>query len=94
MVDHTQLNPLQKEFVSELFNTQVVPHIMPMIIVKKKITPFLRNQRLYLAVKMTAKHASKTDKVLKNKRYIYAIVEIPTNHIERFILIPKFIKFF
>ncbi|MEO8512419.1 MAG: polyphosphate kinase 1 [Ignavibacteria bacterium] len=89
LVDHTQLNPLQKEFVSELFNTQVVPHIMPMIIVKKKITPFLRNQRLYLAVKLTAKHASKTDKVLKNKRYIYAIVEIPTNHIDRFIALPK-----
>lgn len=89
LVDHTQLNSLQKEFVSELFNTQIVPHIMPMIIVKKKITPFLRNQRLYLAVKLTAKHTSNTAKVLKNKRYIYAIVEIPTNHINRFILLPK-----
>ncbi len=89
LVDHTQLNSLQKEFVSELFNTQIVPHIMPMIIVKKKITPFLRNQRLYLAVKLTAKHTSNTAKVLKNKRYVYAIVEVPTNHINRFILLPK-----
>ncbi len=86
LVDHTQLNPLQKEFVSEFFNSQVVPHVMPMIVVKKKITPFLRNQRLYLAVKLSPKNTAKN---AKRKRYVSAIVEIPTNHIDRFILLPK-----
>lgn len=89
LVDHTQLNPVQKEFVSEIFNTQVVPHIMPMIIAMKKITPFLRNQRLYLAVKLSSRQNGHGDKNLKIKRYIHAIVEIPTNHIDRFILLPK-----
>ncbi|HAX48893.1 MAG TPA: polyphosphate kinase 1 [Ignavibacteria bacterium] len=89
LVDHTQLNTVQKEFVSELFNSQVVPHIMPMIIARKKITPFLRNQRLYLAVKLSSKLNSRSDKQLKHKRYLSAIVEIPTNHIDRFILLPK-----
>lgn len=89
LVDHTQLNIVQKEFISELFNSQVVPHIMPMIIAKKKITPFLRNQRLYLAVKLSSKQNNRTDKQLKHKRYLSAIVEIPTNHIDRFILLPK-----
>ncbi len=89
LVNHTQLNPVQKEFVSEIFNTQVVPHIMPMIIAIKKITPFLRNQRLYLAVKLSSKHNGHGNKNLKSKRYIHAIVEIPTNHIDRFILLPK-----
>jgi polyphosphate kinase len=88
LVDHTKLNPLQKEFISEIFNIQVIPHIMPMIIQKKKITPFLRNQRLYLAVKLSAKQNG-TGKSGKRKRYTYAIVEIPTNHIDRFILLPK-----
>jgi polyphosphate kinase len=85
LVDHTALNTIQKEFVSELFNTQIIPHIMPMIIAKKKITPFLRNQRLYLAVKLSTKgnHTS------RKKRFYYAIVEVPTNHIDRFILLPK-----
>ncbi len=86
LVDPSQLNPLQKEFISEVFNSQVVPHIMPMIVVKKKITPFLRNQRLYLAVKLSPKNLGKA---AKRKRYVYAIVEIPTNHIDRFILLPK-----
>jgi len=89
LVDHTQLNSVQKEFVSELFNSQVVPHIMPMIVARKKITPFLRNQRLYLAVKLSSKQSSRTDKQLKHKRYLSAIVEIPTNHIDRFVLLPK-----
>lgn len=89
LVDHTQLNSVQKEFISELFNSQVVPHIMPMIIARKKITPFLRNQRLYLAVKLSSKQNGSTDKQLKHKRYLSAIVEIPTNHIDRFILLPK-----
>ena len=89
LIDHTQLNDVQKEFVAEIFNVQVVPHIMPMIIVKKKITPFLRNQRLYLAVKLSSKHNGKQSKSDKAKRFRYAIVEIPTNHIDRFILLPK-----
>jgi polyphosphate kinase len=89
LVDHTQLNALQKEFVSEIFNEQVVPHIMPMMVVKKKITPFLRNQRLYLAVKLSSKQTAHEKKAGKSRRYKYAIVEIPTNHINRFILLPK-----
>jgi polyphosphate kinase len=89
LVDNTQLNPLQKEFVAEIFNEQVVPHVMPMIVAKKKITPFLRNQRLYLAVKLSSKQNGSLGKSPKSKRYKYAIVEIPTNHINRFILLPK-----
>src|SRR4030095_4486334 len=88
LVDHTELNPQQKDFVSEIFNEQVVPHIMPLIVPKKKITPFLRNQRLYLAVKLSSKQNG-SEKADKSRRYKYAIVEIPTNHIERFILLPK-----
>jgi polyphosphate kinase len=89
LVDHTQLSPVQRDFVAEIFNEQVVPHIMPMIIVKKKITPFLRNQRLYLAIKLSSKLSIDKAKTEKQNRFKYAIVEIPTNHINRFILLPK-----
>ena len=89
LIDHTELNEQQREYVAEIFNVQVVPHIYPMIVAKKKMTPFLRNQRLYLAVKLSAKPNRKEKKTDKAKRYKYAIVEIPTNHIDRFILLPK-----
>jgi polyphosphate kinase len=89
LIDNTELISQQKEYVTEMFNLQIIPHIMPMIIAKKKITPFLRNQRLYLAVKLSAKLSGKEKKLEKVRRYKYAIVEIPTNHIDRFILLPK-----
>lgn len=89
LIDHTKLNSAQKEFVSEIFNVQVIPHIMPMIIAKKKITPFLRNQRLYLAVKISDKQVNLKKKKSDSKNFKTAIVEIPTNHIDRFILLPK-----
>ncbi len=88
LIDNTQLNQQQKEFVEEIFNSQVRPHIMPIIIAKKKITPFLRNQRLYLTIKLSSKQHKKTEDS-KRKRFYYAIIEIPTNHLDRFILLPK-----
>ena len=88
LIDNSMLNQQQREFVEEIFNMQILPHIMPIIIAKKKITPFLRNQRLYLTVKLSSKQKAKTD-TSKRKRYYYAIVEIPTNHMDRFILLPK-----
>lgn len=87
LIDHTQLNHSQKEYLKEIFYSQIIPHIMPMIIIKRKIIPFLRNQRLYLAVRLSAKKNKKY--LQKKRRSIYAIVEIPSNHIERFILLPR-----
>lgn len=85
VVDDKEVNPQQKLYLKEIFEGQILPHIMPMIIVKEKITPFLRNQRQYLAVKLSAKDS----KSKKFHRFRYAIVEIPSNHIDRFILLPK-----
>ena len=89
LIDHTELNEQQRIYLEEIFNVQIVPHIMPMIIARKKITPFLRNQRLYLAVKLSSKKGDKEKKADKQKRFKYAIVEIPSNHIDRFIMLPK-----
>lgn len=91
LIDETQLNNIQKEYIKDLFDSQIIPHIMPMILVKKKFTLFLRNLRLYLAVKLTLNTRRKTTalKTGSKKRAYYAIVEIPTNHISRFIVLPK-----
>lgn len=91
LVDHTMLNEVQKEYVTEFFNLQVLPHIMPTIIVKKKLSLFLRNQRLYLTVKLVSKDTKKPapNKPARKHRPNYAIVEIPTNHLPRFIVLPK-----
>jgi polyphosphate kinase len=68
LIEHTELNEQQREYVKELFNVQIVPHIMPMIILKQKITPFLRNQCLYLAVKLSAGMEGQKRRKDKNRR--------------------------
>lgn len=91
LIDETQLNNSHKEYIKELFDEQIIPHIMPMILQRKKFTFFLRNLRLYLAVKLTlnTKRKSVSSKAGIRKRAYYAIVEIPANHLPRFIVLPK-----
>ncbi|MCX7877710.1 MAG: polyphosphate kinase 1 [Ignavibacteria bacterium] len=88
LINHKQLNQSQKEYLKDIFQSQIIPHIMPMIIIKRKIIPFLRNQRLYLAVRLSAKK-KKRNGFQKKGRSVYALVEIPSNHLDRFILLPK-----
>lgn len=85
IVNETELNEEQKLFIAEFFENQIIPHITPVIIAKEKFTPFLRDHRLYLAVKLSPKQS----KAKKFRKFTYAIVEIPSNHIERFIVFPK-----
>jgi polyphosphate kinase len=91
LINENGLNDVQKDYIKEVFNDQIVPHILPMILVKKKFTTFLRNNRLYLAVKLTAKNTQKgnLEKTGSKKRHYHALVEIPTNHLPRFITLPK-----
>lgn len=91
VINEKQLNDSQKEFLTSYYNDQIIPHIMPMMLAKKKFTTFLRNDRLYLIVKLKAK-TPKKDQAVKNTkatRSNYAIVEIPSNHLPRFIRLPK-----
>ncbi len=57
------------------------------MLVKKKINPFLKTGALYLAVKLSSKSKTKDEK--KNKRSVNAMVEIPTDKLPRFIVLPS-----
>ena len=69
------------------FLKKLLSLVNPLILVKKKVKPFLRTGGLYFAVKLSSsgrkKHAG------KNKRYTYAIVEIPSDKLNRFIILPS-----
>jgi len=82
-----ELNEEQKNFVNEFFFESVYPNINPMVLIKKKINPFLKTGVLYLAVKLSSKNKDKSKK--KINRFINAIVEIPTDKLPRFIVLPS-----
>ena len=87
IIDETELNDAQAEFVKEYFKDYVRPWLRPMLIVKKRVSPFLKNNALYLLIKLVPKESGKESKSgsSKNKRARYANVEIPTDHVPRFI---------
>jgi len=76
------------EFTKEYFLDNLLPHMQPMLLLKKQIQPFLKNNAIYLAVKLYKKRGKK-DNPDKPKRAKYAIVRIPNNRFDRFIELPS-----
>ncbi|MEI6677715.1 MAG: polyphosphate kinase 1 [Mariniphaga sp.] len=78
IVNEKQLSPEQGEYVTQFFKREVRPRIMPIILKKGSKMPLLRDDAIYLAVDMA-----------KNKNSEYALIEVPTDLITRFVIIPS-----
>jgi len=78
--NETELNAGQKEYVEDYFNANLAQIIMPIIVRRESKLPTLKDDAVYLAV--TIQHAKKTKKIR------YALVELPTNILPRFIPLP------
>ena len=82
-VNETQLNPHQTRFVTNYFQKEILPRLSPVIIDRIQQFPFLKDKSIYLAVRL-----SKSD-VNGNFKYKHALIEIPTEFISRFVVLPK-----
>jgi polyphosphate kinase len=80
IVDERQLNESQQAFCRDYFSTVVSHRLVPLILRKNTEIPFLKDNSVYLAVKMiTAKG---------NNRY--AIIQVPVNGTcPRFVVLPS-----
>lgn len=87
LVNENELDDNQKEYIEYYFRKNAVRYIQPALLQKKMITPFLKNKSLYLALKLKAKNKPTAGKEEKIK-YKYALVEIPSDKIPRFIELP------
>ena len=76
-----QLDRRQREFVREYFDEQVRPNVIPLMIESIPDFPYLREKSLYLAVEMTHSDGSKGGR--------YALIEVPTQVLPRFVLLPS-----
>lgn len=88
LINDEEFNAEQKTFAESYFNEKIKIYIQPILLVKKKIIPFLVNRRLYLAVKLSPKKFNKKDESVKRVKHAYALVEIPTQHLPRFLELP------
>jgi polyphosphate kinase len=89
IVNEKQLNPEQVDFVQDYFHKEVRTRLMPFIIEKNSDLPDLIDDAIYFAICLTESAAKKRK---------YALLEIPTGILPRFIILPgkgneKFIMF-
>lgn len=79
--DERRLTAAQAHFVTEYFHTVVRPKLFPIMIDHGDTLPELKDKSVYLAVTLTrARSRAKPE---------YALIELPTDTLPRFILLPR-----
>lgn len=79
--NETQLTTAQKEFVTSYFDEKVRTEIVPLMIESIPHSPFLRDKSIYLACVL-----GNTKNPLLQR---YALIEVPTKVLPRFIIMPS-----
>lgn len=80
LFDENQINDEQRTWVKHYFKENVLKHISPVILSESvDLIAFLKDKYTYLAVEM----------IQDNNQPQYALIEIPTDKVERFIQIPS-----
>ncbi len=79
MINETQLSAEQGEYVKQYFREKVMPSLFPIMLDQVQQFPWLKDRAIYLFIKL-----EKAD--FKTR---YALVEIPTDKINRFLVLPK-----
>ncbi len=76
------LNAEQRQFVENYFHNNLLPFVMPVLLVKRRIRPFLANAHLYLAVHLRPRKKPDSESE-------YALVKIPSDQLPRFVELPS-----
>ena len=74
------LTKVEREWVESYFHDKMLPFVQPVLLKKDMVRPFLNNAQLYLTILMKERESKKT---------AYAVVKIPSDHLPRFIELPK-----
>lgn len=78
LINEDQLDEGQAAFVQDYFTTRVLPELEPILLREGQAIPALNDESLYLAVDINSQG-----------NYHYAVVEVPTDRLERFVEIPR-----
>jgi polyphosphate kinase len=81
IINELELNPQQADFVKRYFDERVFPVLSPIILSNVDKFPYLKDKSIYLIVKLGGSEPDvHTD---------YALIEIPTNVLPRFLVLPS-----
>ena len=80
IINEKQLNKKQGEFVTGYFHNYVRPHLFPIMLDSSRDTISLEDKSMYLAVHLQSGLAPEKED--------FAIVEVPSSQVSRFIILP------
>jgi len=89
LTDNHSLTQNQKEYLDNFFNDNFLKMLQPILLTKKKITVCLKNNQLYLSLKLHEKHVRSQLRNEKRRKAAYALVEITSGFIPRFVTLPS-----
>ncbi len=78
LINERQLDERQAEFVQAYFTERVLPELDPILLRDGRAMPALNDESLYLAIELRSADG-----------YRYAVVEVPTDRLDRFVQIPQ-----
>ena len=81
LVDEKQLNTQQEAFIIDYFNENISEHLFPLMLGESLKYKNFEDKSVYLAVEMLKSH--------KNDKTRFALIEIPTSKLPRFIKLPS-----
>ena len=79
------VEPFHRDFVRSFFREEIFPYLAPVPVSKDKVISFLRDNRLYLAVRLHLKGAPASSP----NRIQYFVMKLPYSKVPRFIQLPK-----
>ncbi len=78
--------PSHLKYIQNYFDNELTPYVQP-VLLNKGARSFMRDNRLYLAIKLFRKNKKEAAK--KGRKARYALIKLPTNDAPRFIELPK-----
>lgn len=81
IINEKQMNVSRGQFVRDYFRNKVLSTLVPVMIDKDAPFPQLKDRAIYFFVKMTKK--------LNKEKHKFALIEIPTDGSNRFIVLPE-----
>ncbi len=81
IINEKQLTPSQGIFVKDFFREKVRPILIPIMIDQTEQAPVLKDHAIYLAVALRSESPASKPK--------YALIEVPTDLLPRFIILPR-----
>jgi polyphosphate kinase len=79
--DENHLTPAQGEWVNKYFRQSVLPSLFPIMLDSAPSFPYLKDKSVYLAIKLV--------RSVRGKKHRYALMEIPTEQMSRFVVFPS-----